>query len=343
VSADGWCVSPVILGLALGLACGSQGDREASPVEVTPAEVSPAAVPVAPVAIDAHVHLTGMDAAEPLLELMDELGIARAVVLSSPHLTPGEERPGLAGADDANRRVLEAARRWPDRFVPFVTVDFGVATPDVLASWRADGACGFKLYQGHRELRTLPLDDPGLDPAFDWLEQHDVPLLMHVNTFRYEDELVRRLEKHPELRAVCAHFCGSRTDPERLQRILTAFPRLWMDTSHGQGAPGADGFAAIESNRELVRALILAQPERFIFGSDLVTLQDGPTWREDWAMHLRANLGLLRDASFTSWRRHEGVFVPGTYAGLELPSPPLPSLLMGNAERWLEGCLAPRG
>jgi predicted TIM-barrel fold metal-dependent hydrolase len=338
----GWVRATSALGLALGLACGGQSEHEVVVAEVSPAAVSPAVAPAAPVAIDAHVHLTGMDMAEPLLGLMDELGIARAVVLSSPHLTPGEERPGLEGADDANRRVLEAARRWPDRFIPFVTVDFGVATPDVLASWRAEGACGFKLYQGHRELRTLPLDDPRLDPAFDWLERHDVPVLMHVNTFRYEDELVHRLGKHPKLRAVCAHFCGSRTDPERLQRILTAFPMLWLDTSHGDGAPGVDGFAALDANRELMRALVLAQPERFIFGSDLVTVQTGPIWREDWVMQLQANLGLLRDARFSFWRRDEGVFVPGTYAGLELPSPPLPDLLVGNAERWLEGCLAQR-
>ncbi len=55
--------------------------------------------------LDAHVHLND---AEAWITLMDEVGIQRAIV--------------FAGRDVGNAELLAAARAWPHRLLPFLSV-----------------------------------------------------------------------------------------------------------------------------------------------------------------------------------------------------------------------------
>ncbi|MFY0532448.1 amidohydrolase family protein [Nannocystis pusilla] len=230
--------------------------------------------------VDVHVHLVG-GAVDELLAALDRNAIAAAVVIASPHLDPALGlAPGpdarMHGWREANDALLAATAAHRARLFPFVAVEPAEVDIPALEGWFQGGARGVKLYFGHQKLHARPLDDPAHASLFEWLEQRSVPVLVHVNTVRYRDELARVLRAHPRLELVCAHLCGSRTDLDRLAGLLREFPRLRVDTSHGAGLPGVDGFTAIEEDRDRLRALIEFQPERFLFGSDLVTARGPP-------------------------------------------------------------------
>lgn len=322
--------------LGLALACG------AAPPAGTSAGVSDQ--PPQRDRVDIHVHLVG-GAVDELLAALDRNAIAAAVVIASPHLDPDLGlAPGadgrLPGWREANDALLAVTLPHRDRLLPFVTVDPAEVDITELERWFDRGARGVKLYNGHHKLHPRPLDDPAHASVFEWLERRSVPVLAHINTVRYRDELAGLLARHPRLELVCAHLCGSRTDLDRLAGLLREFPRLRVDTSHGGGVPGVDGFTAIESERDRLRALIEAHPERFLFGSDLVTARAPGRAEEaarEWDLHLAANLGLIERARFEYWRRGRspGALAPGVYHGLAVPEPARGRVLGSNARAWL--------
>jgi predicted TIM-barrel fold metal-dependent hydrolase len=306
---------------------------------------SPPAPPAEPPGIvDAHVHLTGRGAVPELLGLLDRHGIRRAVVLSTPDAAAGRGGSGLSGYREGNEVVLQAAAAHPDRFLPFVALDLGRDPPAYLDELLRRGACGVKIYQGNQSFHERPLDDPAHRPLFELLERGSIPVLLHVNTVAYRPELERLLNAFPHLNAVCAHLCSSRTDLDRFESIRDAFPRLLFDTSHGSSKPAAEGFLHLERERDRFRRILEKTPERFLFGSDLVTDLALPTARAEWDMQVRANLGLLRAPTFSFWRPTGpgAALSPGEYRGLELPADLLRPILEDNAKRWLARCLSPR-
>lgn len=296
--------------------------------------------------IDAHVHVVD-GSVDELLAALDRHGISRAVVIASPHLDPSHPPTGedvFAGWREADERLLAQTAGHRERLLPFVTVEPAEVTIDELEGWLSRGACGVKLYVGHRDLHRRPLADPRHAPLLVALERLRVPLLLHVNTFRFEGELGALLETYPDLEMVCPHFCGSRTDIDRLERLLRRHPGLRVDTSHGPGQPGIDGFASLEREHERVRRLILAAPERFLFGSDLVAVQaagGADATRREWDRQIAANLDLLMSARLEFWRagRRPDSLGIGDYRGLALDDAALAPVLGGNARRWLARCL----
>ena len=318
--------------------------------------------------IDAHVHLT-TGSAEALIKALDRANIDRAVILATPHLDPdlvpedetsennparespkqrvppaiaGQRAMSLRGYQQANKLVLAAAAAHPRRLIPFVTVDLGTTEVDYLAGLLGNGACGVKIYQGHRSFHRQPLDHERHRSIFALLAERGTPVLLHVNTVRFRDELASLIRRYSgKLNLVCPHFCGSRTNIERLESILAAFPELLIDTSHGPSTPGAAGFAHIEAHRARVRALIEAQPDRFLFGSDLVTSRLMPTWTQEWHIQLLGNLEFLTSETFQFWRQPEGqrILTILPYHGLALSDDTLARVTGDNARRWLAGCL----
>jgi len=229
---------PIFTGLAAASLLLVPGCGDGGGPAPAPAAAVTVAASVVTERIDMHVHLVE-DAVDELLAALDRQGIARAVVLASPHLDPAHPPPAgddrFAGWRAANERLLGLTGGHHERLLPFVTLDPAEVEASELADWLGRGACGVKLYIGHHDLRRRPLNDPRHDEIFTLLEQRHVPLLLHVNTFRFEDELGALLTAHPGLEVVCAHLCGSRTDLDRLERLLRTYPTLRVDTSHGAG------------------------------------------------------------------------------------------------------------
>ncbi|WP_437600066.1 amidohydrolase family protein [Sorangium sp. So ce590] len=291
--------------------------------------------------IDVHVHLTQADAVAPLLAHMAKHRIDRAVILASPDLTSGRGGSGLSGYRAGNEIVLDAATAHPGKLIPFVTVELGHDDLPYLAELRRRGACGVKLYQGHNLFHERPLDDPSHQAMWQALADQALPVLLHANTVRYRSELEAVLRAFPSLRVACAHLCGSRTDLARVESLMQAFPRLLVDTSHGSAGPAAEGFANLERERAQLLGLFSRWPERFLFGTDLVTSGLNPTSTEMWDLQAESNMGLLKAENFRFFRRTEGqsARVLGTYQGLHLPPEHLDPVLGQNAARWLGPCL----
>jgi len=344
---------------ALGLAgCRDQAPPAAAAKRGAPAPASPVAAepPAAdetetepPATVDVHVHLVDGQV-EALLETLDRHAIARAVVLSSPHLDArlASDRSTAArfaaGWREANDTLLRETAAHRERLLPFVTLDLADASAAELDAWVDAGACGVKLYSGHHSLHPRPLADPAHATMLAELERRGLPVLLHVNTVRFEAELAALLDAYPELDLVCPHLCSSRTELDRLERIMAAHPGLRFDLSHGPGQPGVDGFVNLERERERLRELIAAAPERFMYGSDLVTTPhiagpDATMW--EWDLQVAANLGLITAEQFEFPRPGPtpGSRVPGHYRGLALSDPLASQILAANATAWLSACI----
>ncbi|WP_437324834.1 amidohydrolase family protein [Sorangium sp. So ce381] len=292
--------------------------------------------------IDIHVHLTEANAVAPLLAHMAKHHIDRTVILASPDLTSGRGGSGLSGYRAGNDIVLDAAAAHRGKLIPFVTLDLGHDDLAYLAELRSRGACGVKLYQGHNLFHERPLDDPSHQAMWQALADQAIPVLLHANTVRYRSELEAVLRAFPDLRLVCAHLCGSRTDLARMESLMEAFPRLLVDTSHGSAGPATEGFASLERDRAQLLRLFSRWPERFLFGTDLVTSGLDPMSMELWDLQAESNMGLLKEDKFRFFRQtadHQSARTIGTYQGLHLPPELLGPALGQNAARWLGACL----
>jgi predicted TIM-barrel fold metal-dependent hydrolase len=78
--------------------------------------------------------------------------------------------------------------------------------------------------------------------------------------------LVRMLELFPDMTWVAAHMGGDPEHADHLEGLLERYPHLYFDTSATKWQ-----VREVSAHREAVRGLICRHPDRFLFGSDLVT------------------------------------------------------------------------
>jgi predicted TIM-barrel fold metal-dependent hydrolase len=94
-------------------------------------------------------------------------------------LTAVSSIPGtIGGWTRDNDRVIEAVRRYPDRFLGYITVNAhapGSVVPECERCWEA-GCRALKLHSG----QGLDYDHPNLAPALDFARERGCPILFHV-------------------------------------------------------------------------------------------------------------------------------------------------------------------
>jgi predicted TIM-barrel fold metal-dependent hydrolase len=78
--------------------------------------------------------------------------------------------------------------------------------------------------------------------------------------------LERLLGMFPDLTWIAAHMGGDPEHPEQLEALLERHANLYLDTSATKWQ-----VREVSAHREAIRALICRHPQRFLFGSDLVT------------------------------------------------------------------------
>jgi predicted TIM-barrel fold metal-dependent hydrolase len=78
--------------------------------------------------------------------------------------------------------------------------------------------------------------------------------------------LCHMLEAFPDLTWIAAHMGGDPEHPDRLERLLERYPNLHFDTSATKWQ-----VREVSGRADAVRGLICRYPDRFLFGSDLVT------------------------------------------------------------------------
>ena len=123
------------------------------------------------------------------------------------------------------------------------------------------GAVGMKL---HPDIQGADIDDRRFYPAYELLQQYDLPLCLHMGDdrerYRYSEpgKLRRMLKDFPHLRVLASHFGGYRAQIEVKEQLLP-LDNLWYDTSSSLW------YLAPEAAQDMARSI---PEDRLLFGSD---------------------------------------------------------------------------
>jgi predicted TIM-barrel fold metal-dependent hydrolase len=237
--------------------------------------------------VDVHTHIGRTWNGDPplttdaLLRWMDEHHVAKAVVL--PLVSP-ESSSYL----NLTEHALAAARRFPDRLVPFCCVDPRTSHGGGRAGLRAmvkeyvdQGAKGFGEHKA-----GLPIDHPKMRALYEVCHDLQLPVLFHMDNERGMDEpglpgLERVLRSFPNVPFIghgpgfWASISGDATARDMggypqgpvkpggaLDRLFDAYPNLRGDLSAGSGA------GALARDRQFGRAFLVRRADRLLFGTD---------------------------------------------------------------------------
>ncbi len=147
--------------------------------------------------------------------------------------------------------------------------------------------------------------------------------------------LERMMQLFPDLTWIGAHMSGDPEHADHLQALLERYPHFCIDTSATKWQ-----VREVSAHREAIRALICRFPQRFLFGSDLVTRHhlgrehyvsrywcQRTLWESDWE-----GRSPIADADYTP--EPGGPKTP-LLRGLSLPPDVLQQVYHGNASRLL--------
>ena len=103
------------------------------------------------------------------------------------------------------------------------------------------------------------------DPDVWWLQAYKDVAKFGSKADQYTP-LRKMLEMFPDLKWIGAHMGGDPEHPDHLESLLEEYPQLHFDTS-------ATKWQVREVSRrsDEIRSLVIRKPDRFLFGSDLVT------------------------------------------------------------------------
>jgi predicted TIM-barrel fold metal-dependent hydrolase len=147
--------------------------------------------------------------------------------------------------------------------------------------------------------------------------------------------LERMLQEFPDLTWIGAHMGGDIEHPDHLEALLERYPHLYLDTSATKWV-----VREVSPRAAAVRDLICRRPDRFLFGSDLVTRHDLP--REHYVSRYWAQRTLWESAwegrspiADPDYKVEEGAPTTPLLRGLHLPEDVLKKVYYENARRLL--------
>lgn len=215
-----------------------------------------------------------LDQAALMLEVAAEFGIGRTYTMCFPDdIIPLRERFGdrlgfngsiskqkLDEPDDVVYRLLDRFLELGVEVIKFWSAPRGRDRGLVVdAPWRIEAArrarsAGVRLVMVH-------VGDP--DVWFRTAYADSAKFGTKADQYR---GLRRMLELFPDLLWIGAHMGGDSEHPDHLQALLEQYPHLHLDTSATKWQ-----VREVSANREAIRKLICRFPDRFLFGTDLVT------------------------------------------------------------------------
>jgi len=151
------------------------------------------------------------------------------------------------------------------------------------------------------------------------------------------------LEEFSDITWIGAHMGGDPEHPDHLESMLERYPHLMYDTSAAKWQ-----IREVSARPDEVRSLILRHPDRFLFGSDLVSRHHLP--RD----HFSSRYWCLRMLWESNWEGASPIADPDylagpgdastpTLRGLNLPADVLERLYRRNAEALLKTDVPPAG
>lgn len=195
--------------------------------------------------VDAHVNVGIREqiwgikrhTPEDQIRLMERCGIDMACIFSP---APGLVRP--EHFVEGNDYVAEAARRYPDRFIPFVIVNPWYKDEAIQELKRNvdRGFAGIKLYPpGHG---FYPIDSPLVFPIVEFAIAHDLPILIHTdfNTkVTTPFHFARLAARYPEAKLIMAHLGMDPDVVHFIPDILQDLPNTYIEISCAPDIPDA--------------------------------------------------------------------------------------------------------
>lgn len=222
--------------------------------------------------VDGHVHLNAPGA---WLTLMDENRISHAIV--------------LRGRAIDNAGLLEAARRWPERLIPFLSVSpehrefrpLWIADDTVLGAI-ADSLMDSGGFRGIGEISVSHFPGAGFPEAdfdpngrsmrsiLDVARKYSVPVLVHVELTRLS-EFEKLLDAFEDVTVIWAH--GGYTPVVLAERMLSRHPNLVYELSARTWPihPRSPDYTILRDGNAVWPAwidLIERMPGRFVVGTD---------------------------------------------------------------------------
>ena len=197
--------------------------------------------------------------AEDLITAMDRSGVTASVVLAF-----GWRDAALGRLHNAY--ILDAARRYPGRIIPFAHVAPDDADPDLdgfagIGEWMPEGQ-GFTLDEHDRLAAQLAV-----------ARERNLPILSHVSEpvgHAYPGkssvtpaQFWRLARTFPDNRFIAAHWGGGLLFYELMPEVRQDLQNVWYDTAAGRLLYAETMYAA---------ALRVVPPEKILWGSDFPLL-----------------------------------------------------------------------
>jgi predicted TIM-barrel fold metal-dependent hydrolase len=325
---------------------------------------------------DTHVHLNTRSTALVEQAIADNFELL-TINVDYPDFPPSVEQFDAAAAQvAAHPDVVHFAATF--RMDGWTDPGHGARVIESLKQAREQGAVAVKVWKNigmdvrDAEGSLLMIDDPRLDPIFDWIEQSGLRLIGHqgeprncwlpleqmsVNNDRqyfrehpqyymylhpemptYEEQMTardNRLARHPGLRFVGAHLASLEWSVDELAAFLDRFPNASVDMAARMGQLQAQS----QQDRDRVRNFLIRYQDRVMYATDLGEERDS----DPVSVAAEAHGRWLAD-----WRYLAGdelltsPDIDGDFRGLHLPRDVIDKIYHANARAtFLAGCDKP--
>ena len=283
-----------------------------------------------------HEHVQNMDDVEVLLDISEDLGIEKTVLLGSSDKTI-YLHPNFTNYDGNNDELLKIKEAYPDKFEVLCTTYWH--DPDQVEKIEEcykRGAKGEKLYNGHGSFYEIPLDDPVMLPVYKYIEDNGLILLIHVNSNKYLTGFEKVLQRFPNMKTICPHFCLISRKLATLSGVMDDYPNLYLDMSFGAPEFTAAGFNRFSANPERFAQFVDQYQDRIFFGTDqVVTNIKTQKHVEELENTFEAYLRIL-DSDEAHFKIDWPEEYDETYRGLELPDELLQTILVDSPQKLLD-------
>ena len=218
--------------------------------------------------IDAHAHMglwfnfhipASDDGA--MVATMDRLGVDMCVC--SPHRAIGPDyRAG-------NEEVIEAAKRFPGRFVPYITINPYYPVPEIeaeIGKWHSQGH--LRAFKIHPSFATYPADGEGYRPVWEHANRQGLTVLSHSGAgckYGSPEKLGELAQRYPKANVLVAHSASSWEMIEAATKTAKQQENVFLDLC---GSPLL--FGALEQMVDAVGA------DKILFGTDLPFIDPRP-------------------------------------------------------------------
>ena len=178
--------------------------------------------------IDSHCHMGNYhqfnaprNDAEGMLGSMNALGINMAFVTAHSSIGPDY----IYG----NNMVIEAVRKYPDRFWGYVTLNPHYPDDMIHELDRCFAVPGIKGIKLHPSCHGVPIDYENYTPAYEYANAHKYPVLIHV----WGIGQVRTVDKlaglYPEIRFIMGHSGGDVQGMEEAIKVVNSHKYVYGD------------------------------------------------------------------------------------------------------------------